>query len=193
MSPFEIMMQEHRIIEIVLNCLSEMISDVMTQRKLKFFHAENSINFFRYYADRFHHCKEEDRLFNIVTERGIPEELEFVKDLKEEHERGRGFVKGMDKAFRDAAHGSSDMLMKFAQSGRDYIDLLRGHILKEDRVFFPMLIKSFSADDMKRLVDSFENLDIDDVDQLTGKRYPHIANELALIYNVNIDDISEEL
>ena len=191
MTPFEIMIQEHRIIEIVLDCLSEMIQDVMTQRKLKFFDAENAINFFKNYADKFHHCKEEDQLFKIVEEKNIPEELEYIRDLLSDHEKGRTYVKGMADSFREAAHGNSDMLMEFAKNGRDYIDILRAHILKEDRMFFPLVEKSFSDDEKKKLTRSFGEVKTSDIDSLTGKKYTDIAMDLALIYNVKFEGMNE--
>jgi hypothetical protein len=54
--------------------------------------------FFRNFADRCHHSKEEDELFPKMVEHGIPKEGGPIGVMLMEHDQGRAFVRGMSEA-----------------------------------------------------------------------------------------------
>lgn len=188
MSPIELLINEHRYIVLVLDCLSKMVEESLTRKKLNFLRAEEVVDFFRNFADKWHHKKEEDILFKIMIERGLTGDSDYVADLTGEHEKGRSHVKGMDDAFREAAHGDMKEVMNFGRHAREYIDLLKGHILKEDRIVFPYVEEFFTDDDMHLLTDKFIKAGKEDDDKDTETKYINIANSLALVYNIKTFD-----
>ncbi len=192
MTMVEILINEHRVIERVIDCLAKIVDEGMMHGKINFLRAEEAIDFFRNFADEWHHKKEEDHLFPIMTERNIKGEDNFdhVADLMSEHEKGRSHVRGMDGSFREAAHGSMDEVMTFARHAREYIDLLRGHILKEDRVVFPLAEKEMTEEDRSRLQQALDKIISEDKGTDTEKKYIDIAESLAMIYNVSNDKTS---
>lgn len=188
MKPIELLMEEHRVIVRALDCLARMVDDAIAARKLKFIPAEKIVDFFSGYADRWHHAKEEDRMFPLVTSRGISWEFDHIADLMQEHVKGRGHVRGMAGAYREAAHGSMEEVMNFARHAREYIDLLKGHILKEDRVVFPLIGAALDADGHGALEESFRKVIEEDGAKNTDARYRDIVSELSLIFNVDAGD-----
>src|SRR5690242_8934083 len=61
-----------------------------------------AVDFIRNYADRFHHAKEEDVLFEALVEHGMPRENSPVAAMLMEHDHGRAFVKAMEEGAKAA-------------------------------------------------------------------------------------------
>ena len=71
MRPTEILMQEHRVIEQVLDCLETMAQRAEAGEGVDLESAKQAIDFFRNFADRCHHGKEEDCLFPLLEQKGF--------------------------------------------------------------------------------------------------------------------------
>jgi hemerythrin-like domain-containing protein len=72
MKPTEILSSEHRVIEQVLGCLEKIIEQARQNGRLERQPAEDAIAFFRNFADRCHHGKEEAHLFPALEAQGFP-------------------------------------------------------------------------------------------------------------------------
>ncbi|HBG06717.1 MAG: cation-binding protein [Geobacteraceae bacterium GWC2_58_44] len=98
----------------------------------------DGVDFIRNYADRFHHAKEEDILFEALIENGMPRENSPVAAMLMEHDLGRAFVRGMEEAAKRALNGEAGQDQAIATSARGYLELLREHISKEDDILYPL-------------------------------------------------------
>ena len=98
----------------------------------------DGIDFIRQYADRFHHAKEEDVLFEALVANGMPKEHSPVAAMLMEHDQGRAFVKGMEEAVREAQVGRTERHQAIADNALGYAALLKDHIAKEDDVLYPL-------------------------------------------------------
>lgn len=189
MSPVEILVNEHKIIVVGLDCLVKMVEEGIMMKKLRYLQAEELVNLFRNYADRWHHAKEETFLFEAMKAKKLKELDGHVNDLSGEHTKGRSFVKGMFDSFREAAHGDMAEVMNFAKHARNYLDLLRGHILKEDKVIFPVFDKHLTDDDNKKLLELFATVRLEghnimaDIDS----QYRESARSLAFVFNIPVE------
>ena len=72
MNPTEILMDEHRVIEQVLNSLERMIDRATKARRLEEEPAREAFEFFRMFADHCHHGKEEAQLFPLLRRAAWP-------------------------------------------------------------------------------------------------------------------------
>ena len=72
MQPTEILIHEHRIIEQVLACLERITEKFTLAGRLDPQPARDAVAFFRNFADRCHHGKEEAHLFPAMEAAGLP-------------------------------------------------------------------------------------------------------------------------
>jgi hemerythrin-like domain-containing protein len=98
----------------------------------------DGIDFIRNYADRFHHAKEEDVLFEALVKNGMPRENSPVAAMHLEHEAGRSHVGKIAAAVREAMDGREGQGAVIAENALAYAELLRGHIDREDTILYPL-------------------------------------------------------
>lgn len=104
------------------------------------------VEFFRIFADRCHHGKEEEHLFPALERCGIPKEGGPLGVMLHEHEEGRALVRAM-------AEGDDRLA---AEAIRGYVTLLRAHIEKENSVLFPLAEQVLPDEEQEKLVHAFE-------------------------------------
>ena len=98
----------------------------------------DGVDFIRNYADRFHHAKEEDVLFEALIKNGMPREHSPVAAMLLEHEQGRAHVRALESATLEARAGSPGREEAIAEHALAYAGLLREHIAKEDDILYPL-------------------------------------------------------
>lgn len=98
----------------------------------------DGVDFIRKYADRFHHAKEEDVLFDALVKNGMPRENSPVAAMLMEHDLGRNYVKAMESAALEAMAGKPGKETIIAENALAYANLLREHIGKEDDILYPL-------------------------------------------------------
>lgn len=97
-----------------------------------------AVDFIRNFADRFHHAKEEEILFEALIENGMPRANSPVAAMLMEHDQGRAFVRGMEVAATCALNGEKGQDGTIVENALGYIELLREHIAKEDEILYPL-------------------------------------------------------
>ena len=193
MKPTDILKSEHRVIEQVLNCLEKITEACSRDGKLDDESALNAIAFFKTFADKCHHGKEEDQLFPLAVSRGIAREQGPIGQMESEHEMGRTAIAGMETALPDAAKGEPVAIAEFVEYAHYYIRLLRDHIQKEDHCLFPMVDRVMSDEDQAQLMGSFQKSEEEDMGKGTHEKYLQIANDLADRYGVTKVEMRPEL
>ena len=125
---------EHDIIERGLNVLETAVSRIEANQTVPEDFVGWAPEFFSQFADKCHHAKEEDLFFPLLKERGIPEEGGPIGVMLNEHVLARDCVRRMREASeKDGFDGAM-----FAAAAKQFIPLLRQHILKENNVLFKM-------------------------------------------------------
>lgn len=179
MKPTEILSGEHRVIEQVLDCLEKMARNCVAQRRLDKTAAEQAVDFFRNFADRCHHGKEETHLFPAMEAKGFSRQDGPTGVMFYEHEQGRTHVRGMADAIEGAADGQSEAVARFIGHAQGYVGLLREHIEKEDHCLFAMANQTLTEDDQQRLLAAFENVEHEHMGLGTHEKFLSLADELA--------------
>ena len=179
MKPTEILSGEHRIIEQVLDCLEIVAQNCATDGRLDKISTEQALDFFRSFADRCHHGKEETHLFPAMEAKGFPRQGGPTGVMLSEHEQGRAHIRAMAEAIEGAAAGKSEAVAQFVSNARGYVGLLREHIEKEDHCLFTMANQALTEDDQQRLLAAFENVEHEHMGLGTHEKYLSLADELA--------------
>lgn len=130
------LVQEHQIIIGVLTALDEVLQEVTRTRPIPVAFLKQLVSFSQGFIDRCHHGKEERCLFPCLVRRGMPREGGMIALMLQEHEAGRKLVRQISQALERYERGAApadDVL----DSCRQYADLLRQHITKENDLVFP--------------------------------------------------------
>ena len=188
MRPTEVLMKEHRVIEQVLDCLERMAQQCADKGELDLESAGQAIDFFRNFADRCHHGKEEDCFFPVLESKGFSREQGPTGVMLYEHDEGRRHVRGMSEAIDAVGARRFTAQADFVSHARDFIQLLREHIRKEDECLFQMADQALSDQDQRQLADSFARVEHDDLGPGTHEKYLALANQLADRYDVEYRD-----
>jgi hemerythrin-like domain-containing protein len=98
----------------------------------------DGVDFIRNFADRFHHAKEEDVLFEALVTNGMPRANSPIAAMLMEHDQGRAYVRAMETAAQEALAGKAGQESVIAENALAYAELLRGHIGKEDEILYPL-------------------------------------------------------
>ncbi len=96
------------------------------------------VTFIRLFADACHHGKEEDLLFPELEAAGMPRDQGPIAVMLHEHQQGRALARYMAGALDGARAGDPEAQATLRNAAMGYVNLIRGHIQKEDHVLFEM-------------------------------------------------------
>lgn len=178
MKATEVLMEEHRVIERVLNALERAARNTAegkAQRPQFFIEAAD---FVRGFADGCHHKKEENVLFPIMQAYGVPAEGGPIGVMLYEHEQGRRYVRGMRAAAERWAAGDEAARAEAAENALNYVALLRQHILKENDILFPMAAQVIPAGEHEAVLERFEHVEHEETGEGVHEKYLALAERL---------------
>jgi hemerythrin-like domain-containing protein len=112
------------------------------------------VEFFRNFADRCHHGKEEAMLFPALESAGLPREGGPTGVMLCEHEEGRACVRGMAGAAARLAKEPA-AAQEVVAHARQFVSLLRAHIHKENDVLFVMADSMLAPEAQRALCDRY--------------------------------------
>ncbi len=184
MKPTEILMQEHRVIEQVLNCL-EMICvrpelGVEDQRSI-----QDILYFLKNFADLCHHGKEENRLFPLLEAKGFSKDAGPTAVMRKDHVEGRNFIQEMSASLEAWKKGNANSLGSLKRAARGYIALLRDHIQKEDHCLWPMANACLTEEEQIQLEKDFHHVESHEMPADLHEKCLRIARSLAKQYGVS--------
>jgi len=162
--------EEHQLILKVINALLKECENLEKTQKINIEFFQNTIDFIKNYADKYHHAKEEDFLFIEFCNHMKDMHCNPIEQMLYEHKLGRDFVKNLQEGL------SENNIEKIIQNSKGYATLLQEHISKEDNVLYPMVNETL--DDIKKqiLIDEFEKIDQKFSEE--NKKYLSFANSL---------------
>lgn len=138
MDAIEMLMQEHRTIEQVLEALVGFADGAIRSGKSDQQELGRFVTFLREFADARHHAKEEDILFRAMVEAGFPSQGGPIAVMLHEHGLGRAHVAALAALAGQASAWSAADLARLGEASRGYAALLGAHIQKEDGVLYPL-------------------------------------------------------
>jgi hemerythrin-like domain-containing protein len=172
------LMQEHRLIERVLDALEIATMRLENGRVVRPEFFLEAADFIAGFADGCHHKKEEGVLFGAMIEGGLPRSGEPLDMFLDEHVQGRKLTRGMREAAHKLLGGDASGRPALISNARHYVALLRDHIVKEDEMLFPMADEMFSADEQRRVLHGFARVQRDDVGTDAHASFQALAERL---------------
>lgn len=144
---------------------------------------EEIISFLFVYTDKMHHSKEEDGLFAEMFKVGYSKEKGPVAMLLLEHYSGHHFIRNMSKALININKKAS--LNDFTANAREYISLLRAHIITEDRVIFPAAMTKFDLKTLNKISKENKIIESNIIEKKELKKFDLILKDLGKKYLKN--------
>jgi len=149
------LMEEHSRIEHVLGSLEGFASALAGGTASDRERVGRYAAFFRGFADVCHHAKEEDVLFQRLVERGFSRETGPVAVMLYEHEVGRAHVGALRQVAEVGGALSAAEARQVVDEASGFVPLLRAHILKEDRILYPMALRVLSGPELDEMAEAF--------------------------------------
>ncbi len=136
MDSITLLMEEHKVIDKVLDCLDRYIDAIRRGDDVDRGDLTKFVRFCREFADAKHHSKEEEILFPAMQENGFPMDTGPVAVMLHEHDIGREQVAELESAAsrEDVWNDPAPVI----QAASQFTQLLRQHIHKEDNILYPM-------------------------------------------------------
>ncbi|MFA5114804.1 MAG: hemerythrin domain-containing protein [Candidatus Omnitrophota bacterium] len=158
--PIGPLMIEHRLIERMVALLREENARIAGGAALDLGFIALAVDFFRFYADRCHHGKEEDFLFKDLQSKQLSEEhKKTLAALLEDHARARGMVAKIEAARLGYLQNKPGSIEDIKDSLDRLVQLYAGHIQKEDKQFFIPSMDYFTKEERDKMLAKFREFD----------------------------------
>jgi len=154
------LMTEHRLIERMAGLLDKEAENVEREKRVDVVFIDRAVDFFRTYADRTHHGKEEDILFRELEGKNLSEEHgRIMLELVEEHKYARrrvGMLVEAREAYLAGDHAATGEIHAIV---RELVGFYAAHIMKEDKHFFIPVMKYFDRAEQDTMIEEFNAFD----------------------------------
>ena len=153
MLPIGPLMIEHRLMERMVALLKKDGAWMEQERNIHGEFLDTAIDFFKTYADRCHHGKEEDILLRELAGKNMSgEHRRIMEEILEEHRQSRAAVAELEDATARYLTGEREALSEIAENIRFLVGLYSCHIDKEDHHFFQPCMEYFNQEEKDALL-----------------------------------------
>lgn len=160
MMPIGPLMIEHRLIERMIALLGDGSGDATARGEIDPVFIDTAVDFIRTYADRTHHGKEEDILFEDLAARDLSaDDSRVMQELVDEHVYARNTVRELVEANERYRQGDGDALATILDKVAALVSLYPGHIVKEDKIFFPAAMKYLDRSEQDAMLQAMWEFD----------------------------------
>ena len=143
----ELMVKEHENIRRMLKVTRNVCYRVLNNEAYDLDDFPKIIDFVRVYADKHHHGKEEDILFETMKK-----DLEAVAKsgaitgMYIEHDMGRLYMASLERALEEFKSGNDKARLDIIANAISYTDLLDRHIEKENTALYKLADRMLNDD-----------------------------------------------
>lgn len=157
MKAIQVLKDEHKYILRMLKVVRKLCVHTLNTKEVYYEGFHQAIDFIRNYADKFHHGKEEDILFEVMSEElGAAIKQGPIYGMLAEHDLGRLFIKTLEEALFAAEKGEDERKVDIIANAICYTDLLYRHIDKEDNAIFTFAEEKLGNEVLLKMDSDFE-------------------------------------
>ncbi len=168
MNAITLLFTEHRLIQKAINILNK-----FSQKDLNPVLIDGFVDFFRTYADKRHHGKEEAIFFKALEAKTLSAELKKIMvELIEEHKKARKLISDLESLKSGPRQEVQSCIQKIVR-------LYTSHIDKENRHFFIPAFDLFSKEEKNNLLKRFQEFD----QTLVPKDYEQVLKEIEKLFH----------
>lgn len=178
MEATKVLMEEHQVIEQVLNSLKVGVHRLEGDQAI---HPEFFLlaaDFIGGFADGCHHKKEEGVLFPAMEAAGVLRNGGPIGVMLAEHEETRGLARTMRESAERLKAGDASAKEDIRRSALAYIAVLQQHIHKENNILFPMADRILTEAQHKAVSDGFKRVEHEEAGEGVHQKYLALARAL---------------
>lgn len=151
MDPLKVLIEEHKVILKMVECLKVYGKNLNCKDRVCLI--DQIVEFFRVFADKLHHGKEEKILFKRLEKKPLKaEEKAILLELYSEHKKARELVSLLENK-------KNAKFFEIKKIIEEMVLLYEKHIEKENREFFIPAFTYFSNEEKKEMLDDFLMVD----------------------------------
>lgn len=175
----DVLRNEHIYIKKVLAGIRKQCIAILNGSKVDFALFEQIIDFVRNFADKYHHQKEENHLFNIMAEKLVDEVGSGpILGMLSEHDFGRAYIYELEQALKRHKEGDMDARVDIIGNAIAYEQMLLKHIDKEDKAVFSLAERRLDPTILNKLDVDFEEIEGQEENTKLRNKYIEFANSL---------------
>ncbi len=175
MLPVEALISEHRLITYTVEVLNKEQQKIDASGKVDPNFIVNMVDFFRTYADKYHHGKEEGILFNALFKMKLSsKDAAMMQELIMEHATARRTVTRLETLQTRYIGGDFKSLEGILESINTLIELYPTHIENEDKHFFYPVMLYFTEKEQHEMLQKFLEYN----QNFTDNRYKQVIEAL---------------
>jgi uncharacterized protein len=169
----ELLLNDHALIEKALVLIEKevknnYIADLTTFKTL--------LDFLWDYGDQCHNMKEEKIYFPLLIDRGLPPGGP-IQVMLAEHDQERIYINELKKMIADY-ESSGSLAANFEKTLKEYSELTKGHIWKENDILYPMGKRIINEYDLQYLIDKFIEIELETVGNGGYYHYFNLINTI---------------
>lgn len=179
MNAIDLMVEEHNNIKRMLMVLRKISYSVLKGEEINYEDFKKAIDFVRNYADKHHHGKEEQILFNRMVDEigGVAEKL-ITHGMLVEHDFGRLYMQELEGALERVKNGDEESKVDVIANAVSYTHLLYRHIEKEDNTVYTFANRKLKEETLKEIDKECENFEKQSEENNINKKYMSILKYL---------------
>ena len=188
------LVHEHEMIERAMAVLKQNLDRVLVG-KHRPTQLTRALDFLLEFGDKVHNRKEEDHLFPLMNNKGIPTQGGPIGVMLMEHQAERDLLERMMQTVPKLATMDNAQLERFVQEGTEYLRIRAEHIWKENDVLYAMGRKVISETEGEELIRRFTEVDSDAYGDRAQAHFLTMVEEMESAGNIRtrlVDNLSRD-
>ena len=192
----EFLIAEHEMIERAMAILKECLEN-LEKSAAQPVQMVRALDFLLEFGDKIHNRKEEEHLFPLMQERGIPQAGGPIGVMLQEHAMERELLARMVATAPQLKGMTADQRAEYRNQGMRYLEIRAEHIWKENDVLYPMGRRIMVTGDNERLLAAFAEIDTAAYGEAAPEKFGRMIEEVekvltakrGLIHNLTYEQI----
>ena len=179
MSAIEILVEEHKLILRGLDLLTTAAEKIARNRNPPREFFDKAVSFTLNFTNKFHHYKEEIVMFGLLAQKSQGEIDAEIERLRNQHAALHDYMNEISYSLDAYSKNAESEVRRLHRNLSEYIETLRRHINAENGIFYPLVAKTLTEDEMLGLMEEF--------DKYAAKVGPDVMRE----HEILIDEMTE--
>jgi len=156
MDAIEILVKEHDLILRGLDLLTTAAEKIVRNQNPPKEFFEKAGSFTLNFTNKYHHYKEEIVMFGLLAQKHEGEIDAEIERLRDQHAVLHGYMTEITQSLDAYSENTESEVRRLHRNLSEYIETLRRHVHAENKIFYPLVAKTLTSDEMAGLMEEFE-------------------------------------